>query len=99
MAKKLKQQEKVVTDESKVAMELRKRYDLQKKKLEEMQSQRDVAQKQLKQVLGVFATHKKALEMSIMKNSSDTIQIGNAFTQKSDLLKGDSILQRSIDET
>ena len=34
-------------------------------------------------------------QISALKNSSDTIRIG----QKSDILKGDSIMQRSIDET
>ena len=41
-------------------------------------------------------------QMSVMKNSSDTIRLGGGpshIAQKSDMLKGDSILQRSVDET
>lgn len=38
-------------------------------------------------------------QISVMKNSSDTIRISGHGAQKSDLLKGDSILQRSIDDT
>ena len=87
-----------MTDESKVALELRRHYDLQKRKLDEMQAQRDAAQKQLKQVLGVFATHKKALEMSIMKNKRLEQEIALHKSKTSELEDVNFRLKQAADQ-
>jgi hypothetical protein len=38
-------------------------------------------------------------QLNALKNSSDTIQLGGPHPNKSDFLKGDSIMQRSVDQT
>lgn len=61
-------QEKKRSEESKVAVELRKHYDALKKKTESLARSKSDLEGQLKALLSNFLTQRKALELSIAKN-------------------------------
>lgn len=67
MNKKIKLQERKLSQESQVSVELRKRYDEMKRKLEQSNSERVSATQQYKDLFQVFTTMRKALVVSVQK--------------------------------
>ena len=68
ISKKLKNQEKKSTEETKISIELKKRHDIMQKKLEIAVKEKGETNKQLKQLFVIFTKQRKALELSIKKN-------------------------------
>ena len=67
-SKKLKTQEKKNAEETKISMELKKRYDVMQKKLEISQKEKSDIAKQTKNLYVIYTKQRKALELSIKKN-------------------------------
>lgn len=62
------QQEKRISEEAKVTLELKKRHDLMKKRVEKVAKDKQENVTQLKSLFALFTQQRKALEISIQKN-------------------------------
>jgi hypothetical protein len=67
LTRKAKAQEKRLQEESKISLELKKRHDLLRKRLEKAVKDKQESVGQLKSLFGLFTTQRKALEVSIQK--------------------------------
>jgi len=67
LSRKVKAQEKRIAEESKISVELKKRHDLMRKRVEKSQKDKQESVSQLKSLFGLFTQQRKALEVSIQK--------------------------------
>ena len=67
LTRKVKTYEKRINEESKISMELKKRHDLMRKRLEKSVKDKQESVSQLKSLFGLFTQQRKALEVSIQK--------------------------------
>lgn len=77
LAKKFKQMEQRLQEETQVSVELKKRHDVMLKKLEVAGKAKVETNKQLKQLFVIFTKQRKALELSIKKNKKFEFEIEN----------------------
>lgn len=63
----MKAQEKRLAEESKISVELKKRHDLMRKRVEKAVKDKQESVGQLKSLFGLFTQQRKALEVSIQK--------------------------------